>query len=64
MEELKVKIKKNWQDFIAFLKKEWQDVPMYVWVLILPILLIMLVFYFLGDSSSRNGKIKVTKVKR
>lgn len=59
-----MKIKKNWQDFIAFLKKEWQDVPMYVWVLILPILLIMLVFYFLGDSSSRNGKIKVTKVKR
>lgn len=59
-----MKIKKNWQDFIAFLKKEWQDVPMYVWVLILPILLIMLVFYFLGGSSSRNGKIKVTKVKR
>ncbi|WP_233890474.1 hypothetical protein [Tenacibaculum piscium] len=64
MEDLKVKIKKNWDDFVAFLKTEWQNVPMYVWVLILPILLIMLGFYFFGNSSSRSGKIKVTKVKK
>ncbi|MCD8454574.1 hypothetical protein LNJ08_09215 [Tenacibaculum finnmarkense genomovar ulcerans] len=62
MEELKVKIKKNWSDFVAFLKTEWQNVPMYVWVLILPVVLIILGFYFFGGS--RSGKIKVTKVKR
>ncbi|MCD8411772.1 hypothetical protein [Tenacibaculum finnmarkense] len=62
MEDLKVKIKKNWGDFVAFLKTEWQNVPMYVWVLVLPVILIMLGFYFFGGS--RSGEIKVTKVKR
>ncbi len=49
-------MKEYWQKAKAFLLGKWYGIPVYVWVLILPILLIILLVLTLGGSKKGNLK--------
>ncbi|WP_237275568.1 hypothetical protein [Tenacibaculum ovolyticum] len=56
MEKFNYKMKEYWQKAKAFLLGKWYGIPVYVWVLILPILLIILLVLTLGGSKKGNLK--------
>lgn len=54
MEKFNAWLDKTWTKVKTFMLKKWQGVPMYVWVLLLPLLLISICYYFVASSPKKT----------
>lgn len=56
MEKLTTWFKETWAKIKEFMLRQWQGLPMYVWVVIFPLVLIALLWLFVFNKPKKSTK--------